>query len=46
MEPHCAIGKDKNLLVYMYNKFHQSNLNSFLFTEFFPLGQTQQECLG
>ena len=24
-----AIGKNKNLLVYMHNKFHQSNLNSF-----------------
>ena len=30
MEPHCALGKAKNLLVHVHNKIHQSNLNSFL----------------
>ena len=29
MEPHCALGKAKNLLVHVHNKIHQSNLNSF-----------------
>jgi hypothetical protein len=32
MEPHCALKKEQNLLVYLHNKIHQSNLNSFLLT--------------
>ncbi len=30
MEPHCALKKEYNLLAYLHNKIHQSNLNSFL----------------
>ena len=31
MEPHCALDVVKKSLVYMPNKYHQQNQNSFLF---------------
>jgi len=31
MEPHCALDIVKKSLVYMSNKYHQQNQNSFLF---------------
>ena len=43
MEPHCSIGKVKNLLVHVHNKIHQSNLNSFL--EFLLEGADVAEAL-